>query len=194
MANRRSNDRNCQPLVLLIGDTSAADDEDVPDVGLQLDSQRKGAGQVQVGDHSSRVREAGSWRRKGEEHDRRVEEQLVPTLVDELDCGGLDRNHEVDPLPLVLHAQEITEGLLITCVGEPPLVDVFRKIDQIMFETLVEYSRQLKVTRSGHRGISTGRVQDEHLFRVGCSPCGLDRTEDPNRHGDQATPEPEMSE
>ncbi len=90
--------------------------------------------------------------------------QFVPTLVDELDGGGLYRNDEVDLMSPVLHAKEITEGSLILRVGEPPLVDVLGEIRHVLLQALFENPRELTVTRVGHRRILIGRVQDEHLF------------------------------
>ncbi len=129
-------------------------------------------------------------RREREKHDRRAGEQPVPTLVDELDSGGLNRDDDVNLPSPVLHTQEITEGRLIFRVREPSLVDVLGIIGHALFQALLEYSRQLTVTRVGHRRIVTGRVQDEHLFRVGRSPPGPGRTERAKAHGDQqATPD-----
>ena len=51
------------------------------------------------------------------------------------------------------------------------------------------YSWQLTVTGDGHRCVATGRVQDEHLFRVALSVRGLDRNEDAKCHRDRDTSE-----
>ncbi len=171
-------------LVLLAGLARVADDEDAPNVGLQRHGQSERSGEVQLGDHSSRVREAASERSEREVHDRCVGKQLVAILVDELDGGGLYGDDEVDPLSFVFHAQELTEGRLIRGVRKPPLVEVFGIMEvQVVSQTLFEQSRQLTVTRDGYVPISTGRVQDEHLFRAG--PRGLDWPDHADRQRDQ---------
>ena len=90
----------------------AADDEDVPEIGLQLDGERERGGKVQL----ARPRRSNSAARRGAE---RVEKktigapgkQLLAGLVEELDRAlssiAMTRSNRV---PAVLQAQEIREG------------------------------------------------------------------------------------
>ena len=152
--------------------------------GCSAGRQSEGAGEVQLGDHASRVREAASQRSEREEHDWCVGKQLVATLVDELDGGGLYRDDEVEPLSLVFHAQEITEGRLIPRVRKPPLVDVFGVVVQVLSPDPCSSNRGS--SRSPAADMCASRLVEYRTSTCfGLGPRGLDWPEGADRHRDQ---------